>query len=243
MSDHSAAEPVEVISTRSKEIDEITGIGGIPRGRVVEVFGPEAGGKTTLCLQLVAEAQSKGGLAAYIDAEHSLDINYARALGVDVDKLLISQPDCGEDALEIALTLVRSGGIMIVVVDSVAALVPKSELEGEIGDAQMGIQGRMMSQAMRVMVGAVKHSNTAMVFINQVRDKIGIVFGNPETTSGGRALKFFSSMRIDIRRISQIKKSDTIIGQNTKVKIIKNKLSSPYRDVEVELIYGRGFAK
>lgn len=243
MSDHSAAEPVEVISTRSKDIDEITGIGGIPRGRVVEVFGPEAGGKTTLCLQLVAEAQSKGGLAAYIDAEHSLDINYARALGVDVDKLLISQPDCGEDALEIALTLVRSGGIMIVVVDSVAALVPKSELEGEIGDAQMGIQGRMMSQAMRVMVGAVKHSNTAMVFINQVRDKIGVMFGNPETTSGGRALKFFSSMRIDIRRISQIKKSDTIIGQNTKVKIIKNKLSSPYRDVEVELIYGRGFAK
>jgi recombination protein RecA len=241
MSDHSAAEPVEVISTRNNQINEITGIGGVPRGRVTEIFGPEAGGKTTLCLQLVAEAQSKGGIAAYIDAEHSLNVNYARALGVDVDKLLISQPDNGEEALEIALTLIRSGGIMIIVVDSVAALVPKSELEGEIGDAQMGVQGRMMSQAMRVMVGAVKHSGTAMVFINQVRDKIGIMFGNPETTTGGKALKFYSSMRIDIRRISQIKKSDTIIGQNVKVKIIKNKLSSPYRDAEIELVYGKGF--
>ena len=241
MSDHSAAEPVEVISTRNKDIDNITGIGGMPRGRVIEVYGPEAGGKTTLCLQLVAEAQSKGGLAAYIDAEHSLDINYARALGVDVDKMLISQPDCGEDALEIALTLARSGGVMIIVIDSVAALVPRSELEGEMGDAQMGVQGRLMSQAMRKMIGAVKNTDTLMVFINQIRDKIGVMFGNPETTTGGKALKFYSSMRVDIRRISQIKKSEAIIGQNVKVKIIKNKLSAPYRDVEVELHYGKGF--
>lgn len=241
MSDHSAAEPVKVISTTNPDIDEITGIGGIPRGRITEIYGPEGGGKTTLALKIIAEAQKQGGIVAYIDAEQSLNIDYARALGVDVDHMLISQPDCGEDALEIALTLIRSGGIMAVVVDSVAALVPRSELEGNVGDAQMGLQARMMSQVMRMMVKEVHTSNTAMIFINQVRDKLGVMFGNPETTTGGRALKFYASLRLDIRRVSQIKKGDEIIGQNVKVKSVKNKLSAPYRDVEVELIYGYGF--
>jgi len=241
LSNHSAAEPVKVISTGNKNIDALTGIGGIPRGRIVEIYGPEGGGKTTLALQVIAEAQRMGGMVAYIDAEQALNIDYARALGVDVDKMLISQPDSGEDALEIALTLTRSGGIMAIVIDSVAALVPKSELEGNVGDAQMGLQARMMSQVMRMMTGAVNSTDTAMIFINQVREKIGVMFGNPETTSGGRALKFYSSLRLDVRRISQIKKGDVIIGQNVKVRSIKNKLSAPYRDAEICLHYGKGF--
>lgn len=240
MSDHSAAEPVQVISTRCKAIDTISGIGGIPRGRVTEIYGPEAGGKTTLCLQIMAETQAQGGLAAYIDAEHALNIDYARAVGVDVDKMLISQPDTGEDALQIVEMLIKSGGVSTVVVDSVAALVPRAELEGDMGDAQMGLQARLMSQAMRKLVSAVKSTNTALVFINQLRDKIGVMFGSPETTTGGKALKFYASMRIDIRRIQQIKKSDTVIGHIAKVKIVKNKLSAPYRDTEVQLIYGEG---
>lgn len=241
MADHRAAEPVEIISSRNTIIDELTGIGGIARGRVTEVFGPEGGGKTTLALQLVAEAQSKGGVVAYIDAEHSLDIEYARALGVDVDKMLISQPDCGEEAIEIALALTKSGGVTLVVIDSVAALIPKAELEGSVEDQQIGLQGRLMSKSLRMMVGAVKSTGTAMVFINQIRDKIGVMFGSPETTSGGRALKFYSSLRLDLRRISQIKKGDTVIGQNVKIKSVKNKLSAPYRSADVELLYGLGF--
>ena len=240
MSDHSAAEPVQVISTRNKVIDGLTGIGGVPRGRIVEIFGPESGGKTTLCLQIIAEAQANGELVAYIDAENAMDMEYARKLGVDVDKMYISQPVCGEDALEIVLMLVKSGAVSVIVVDSVAALVPRNELDGEMGDAQMGLQARMMSQAMRKLTHAVKTSGTVLIFINQIRDKIGVMFGSPETTSGGRALKFFSSLRIDIRRISQIKKGDVIIGHNAKIRVIKNKLSAPYRDSEVPLIYGQG---
>ena len=240
MSDHSAAEPVQVISTRNKVIDDLTGIGGIPRGRVTEIYGPESGGKTTLCLQIVAEAQSHGELAAYIDAEHAMDVEYAHKLGVDVDKLLISQPDCGEEALEITLMLIKSGGVSVVIVDSVAALVPRAELEGEMGDAQMGLQARLMSQAMRKLTHAVKTTNTVLIFINQVRDKIGVMFGSPETTTGGRALKFYSSIRLDIRRISQIKKGENIIGHNAKVKIVKNKLSAPYREETIPLVYGQG---
>ena len=241
MSDSSAAEPVKVISTGNNEINTLIGVGGIPRGRITEIFGPEGGGKTTLCLQVIAEAQKLGGSVAYIDAEHALDVDYARALGVNVDKMLISQPDCGEDALEIVLTLVESGCIMAIVVDSVAALVPRAVLEGDMGDAHMGLQARLMSQAMQKLVSAVKRSDCALIFINQVRDKIGVVFGNPETTSGGRALKFYSSLRLDIRRISQIKKSDVVVGQNVKAKTIKNKLSAPYRDAEIQLLYGQGF--
>lgn len=241
LSDHAASEPIEVIGTGNDLINEITGIGGIPRGRITEIYGPEAGGKTTLCLQIIAAAQRSGGRAAFIDAEHALDPEYARTLGVDVDGLLMSQPDCGEDALEIVLTLVRSGAIMVIVVDSVAALVPRAELDGDMGDAQMGLQARLMSQAMRKLTAAVKTSGTSLIFINQTRDKIGVMFGNPETTTGGKALKFYSSLRIDVRRISQIKKSDVIIGQTTKVKIAKNKLSAPYRTTEVPLHYGLGF--
>jgi recombination protein RecA len=241
MSEHRAAEPIEVISTRCAAIDDLTGIGGLPKSRITEVFGPESGGKTTLCLHVVAEAQSQGGLAAVIDAEHALNMDFASEIGVDVDNLLISQPDCGEDALEIVLTLIRGKALSVIVVDSVAALIPRSELDGNVGDAQMGLQARMMSQSLRMLVGAVNHSGTALIFVNQVRDKIGQMFGNPETTTGGRALKFYSSMRIDLRRIEQIKKSDTIIGQRSKVKIIKNKMAPPYRSAEVPLIYGKGF--
>lgn len=243
MSDSSAAEPVKVISTGSQEVDTLIGVSGIPRGRITEIFGPEGGGKTTLCLQVIREAQKLGGAVAYIDVEQALDVDYARALGVDVDKMLISQPDEGEQALEIVLTLVQSGCIMAIVVDSVAALVPRAVLEGDMGDAHMGLQARMMSQAMQKLVSAVKKNDCALIFINQIRDKIGVMFGNPETTSGGRALKFYSSLRLDIRRISQIKKGDDVIGQNVKVKSIKNKLSAPYRNVDVELLYGRGFVK
>ena len=241
MSDSSAAEPVKVISTGNQEINKSLGIGGIPRGRVTEIFGPEGGGKTTLCLQIIGEAQKLGGIVAYIDVEQALDVDYARALGVDVDKMFISQPDTGEDALEIVLTLVQSGCITAIVVDSVAALVPLAVIEGDMGDAHMGLQARMMSQAMQKLISAVKKSECALIFINQIRDKIGIIFGNPETTPGGRALKFYSSLRLDIRRISQIKKGDEVVGQNVKVRSVKNKLSAPYRNADIKLIYGKGF--
>lgn len=241
LDDSSAAEPVDVISTGNDAINEMVGIGGIPRGRVTEIFGPEAGGKTTLALQIVAQAQQTGGLAAYIDAEHALDPDYARKLGVDTSKLLISQPSCGEEALEIAEALIRSGAVTVVVVDSVAALVPRSELEGEIGDAQMGVVGRMMSQAMRKLTRIVSQTNTALVFINQIRDKLGVMFGSPETTPGGRALKFFSSLRLDVRRISSKKKGDTVIGNEVRVKSAKNKLSAPFRTVDITLLFGQGF--
>jgi recombination protein RecA len=243
LNQHGASEPCEVISTGNSKIDEITGIGGFPKGRVIEVYGPESGGKTTLALHAIAEAQKAGGKAAFIDAEHALNPQYARDLGVDIDNLLVSQPDCGEDALEIVLELVKSGELAIIVVDSVAALVPRAELDGDMGDAQMGLQARLMSQAMRKLTGAVSTTNTVLLFINQVRDKIGVMFGNPETTTGGRALKFYASMRVDIRRIAQKKKGETVIGAMTKIKIIKNKLSAPYRDVEILLTYGKGFSE
>lgn len=236
-----AAEPVESISTGNSKIDLITGIGGIPKGRVSEIFGPESGGKTTLTLQIIAQAQKEGGVAVFIDAENALDMEYARALGVDTDRLLVSQPDCGEDALEIAQTMIRSGMVTIVVVDSVAALVPRAELEGDMGDAQMGLQARLMSQAMRKLNGAVKTTNTALVFINQVRDKLGVMFGSPETTTGGRALKFYSSLRIDIRRIAQKKKGDVVIGNEVKIKIAKNKMAAPFREEKLLLTFGQGF--
>jgi recombination protein RecA len=241
LNQHGAAEPCDVISTGNAQIDEITGIGGFPRGRVIEVYGPESGGKTTLTLQVIAEAQKAGGQAAFIDAEHALNLQYAADLGVDVDNLLVSQPDCGEDALEIVEIMTKSGQLAVVVVDSVAALVPRAELEGDMGDAQMGLQARLMSQAMRKLTKAVSDTNTVLIFINQVRDKIGVMFGNPETTTGGRALKFYSSLRVDVRRIAQKKKGDVVIGAVTKIKVIKNKLSAPYRDCEILLTYGRGF--
>jgi recombination protein RecA len=235
-------ESFPVISTGNTVIDELTGIGGVPKGRITEVYGPESGGKTTLCLHIIAEAQKAGGVCVYIDAEHALDPEYAGKLGVDVDKLLLCQPDNGEDALEVVLTMVRSGAVAVVVVDSVSALVPRKELEGDIGDAQMGLQARMMSQAMRVVTKAVADTGTVLIFINQVRDKIGVMFGNPETTSGGRALKFAASLRIDVRRISQKKKGDEVIGAVTALKIVKNKLASPYKKAEVLLTYGEGFS-
>ena len=241
LNEHRASDPVEHISTGNKAIDDLTGIGGIPRGRITEVYGPESGGKTTLCLMAIAEAQKAGGVAAMVDAEHALDLPYAKALGVDTDKLLVSQPDNGEQALEIVELLVRSGAVAIIVVDSVAALVPQAELEGDMGDAQMGLQARLMSQACRKLTQCVSKTKTALVFINQVRDKIGVMFGNPETTTGGRALKFYSSLRIDIRRIGQKKKGDVVIGAVTKVKIIKNKMAAPYRSAEILLTYGLGF--
>jgi recombination protein RecA len=236
-----ASEPVDVISTRNKEIDKITGIDGIPRGRITEIFGPESGGKTTLALHLIAEAQAQGGTAAFIDAEHALDPEYARALGVNVEAMYCSQPDCGEYALETALILINSGAFTIVVVDSVAALVPKAELEADMDEQQMGLQGRMMSKAMRKLNGTVKRTNTSLVFINQIRDKIGVMFGSPETTTGGRALKFFASMRIDVRRISSEKKGDKIVGNETKVKIAKNKLAAPFKECKPILMFGKGF--
>jgi recombination protein RecA len=241
LSQSRAAEPVDVITTGNKVIDDLTGIGGVPRGRIVEIYGPESGGKTTLTLQIIAEAQKAGGIACFIDAEHALDINYARDLGVDVDNLLVSQPDCGEDALEIAQAMIDSGEVAVVVVDSVAALVPRSELEGEMGDAQMGLQARLMSQAMRKLTITVSRTKTCMVFINQIRDKMNVKFGSPETTSGGRALKFFASLRIDVRRIASKKKGENIIGNEVKVKIAKNKLSAPFKDAIVILEFGKGF--